>query len=121
MADKDPSDQSLGGRARAAKLSKEDRSAIASAAAEARWSRSSKDRVHVPKADFGSPDRPLKVGELEIPCYVLDDGRSVITQGGMLSALKMGRGTATKGGGDRLANFAATKSINPFISYHLRY
>jgi hypothetical protein len=108
--------QARGGKARAQKLSKEDRSAIASVAAEARWSRTGKDRAHVPKADFGSPDRPLRVGELEIPCYVLDDGRSVVTQGGMLSALKMSPGTATKGGGDRIANFAGTKSISPFIS-----
>lgn len=55
-------------------------------------------------------------GDLEIPCYVLDDGRSVITQSGMLSAMKMSQGTATKGGGDRIANFANTKSISPFIS-----
>jgi hypothetical protein len=107
--------QSMGGKARAEKLSTEDRTAIARAAAEARWKKSPPEK-HVPKADYGSPDRPLKVGDLEIPCYVLDDGRSVITQTGMLSALKMGRGTATKGGGDRLANFVGTKSINPFIS-----
>src|SRR6185437_1346931 len=67
-------------------------------------------------ADFGSPDRPLKIGEIEIPCYVLNDGRSVITQNGMLTALTMSQGTATKGGPDRLANFAGTKSIKPFIS-----
>jgi hypothetical protein len=112
--------QSLGGKARAKKLTKEERSAIATTAAEARWVKSAKDRVHVPKADFGSPDRPLRIGDLEIPCYVLDDGRSVLTQTGMLAALKMGRGTATKGGGDRLANFVGTKSINPFIPEQLR-
>jgi hypothetical protein len=120
MADKDPSDQSLGGKARAANLTQEQRSAIASAAAEARWSKSGKNRVHVPKADYGSPDRPLKIGDLAIPCYVLDDGRSVIAQNGMLVALKMSQGTATKGGGDRLANFASTKAINPFVSDNLR-
>lgn len=112
----DDSVQAKGGKARAEKLSKEDRSAIASAAAEARWGKSGKERTHVPRADFGSPDRPLRIGDLEIPCYVLDDGRSVITQGGMLSALKMSQGTATKGGGDRIANFANTKSISPFVS-----
>ena len=112
----DDSAQAKGGKARAQKLSKEDRSAIASAAAEARWNKTGKERSHVPKADFGSPDRPLRIGDLEIPCYVLDDGRSVITQSGMLSALKMSQGTATKGGGDRIANFASTKSISPFVS-----
>lgn len=120
MAEIEVSDQSLGGKARAKMLTKEERSAIASLGAEARWNKAGKDRVHVPKADFGSPDRPLRIGEMEIPCYVLDDGRSVITQNGMLSALKMSQGTATKGGGDRLANFASTKSINPFISDKLR-
>jgi hypothetical protein len=40
-------------------------------------------------------------------------------QGGMLLALDMSQGTATKGGGDRIANFASTKAINPFISAEL--
>ena len=119
MADsKDTEIQSMGGKARAEKLSKEDLKAIATAGAEARWGKS--PHKHVPKAMYGSPDKPLKIGNTEIPCYVLDDGRSVITQGGMLIALKMSPGTATKGGGDRLANFASTKSINPFISEELR-
>src|SRR6185437_17181552 len=56
----------------------------------------------------------------EIPCYVLDDGRTVLTQGGMLSALKMSQGTATKGGGDRLTNFTSTKSLTPFVPNSLR-
>jgi hypothetical protein len=82
-------------------------------AAQARWS---KEGVQYPKAIYGSPDRPLKIGDLEIPCYVLDDGRRVITQAGMLFALGMSSGGATKGGGDRLAKFIATKSIKPFVS-----
>jgi len=32
----------------------------------------------------------------------------------------MSPGTATKGGGDRLTNFAGTKSINPFVPDALR-
>lgn len=113
--------QTKGGRARASKLSPEERSAIARDAAEARWAKGG-DAERAPKlrADFGSPDRPLKIGNLEIPCYVLNDGRSVITQNGMLTALTMSIGTATKGRGpDRLANFAATKSIKPFVSLTL--
>jgi hypothetical protein len=120
MTEEKVSIQSMGGKARAEQLSKEDRSSIAQAAAEARWDKTGIVRQHYPKADYGSPDRPLRIGDLEIPCYVLDDGRSVVTQGGMLSALKMSPGTATKGGGDRLANFASTKSINPFISEKLK-
>lgn len=118
--EKKPDIQSMGGKARAEKLSEEERRAIASAAAEARWGKDRKGKGHVPKAEYGSPDKPLRIGELEIPCYVLDDGRSVITQGGMLTALTMSPGTATKGGGDRLTNFTGTKSINPHVSDHLR-
>jgi hypothetical protein len=105
--------QSLGGKARAEKLTKEERKDIASAAAQARWS---KEGTQYPTAKYGSPDRPLKIGNMEIPCYVLDDGRRLITQAGMLSALEMSAGTATKGGGDRLTNFATTKSIKPYVS-----
>ena len=108
--------QSLGGKARAEKLSKEARKEIASNAAQVRWS---KEGTQYPTAKYGSPDRPLKIGNMEIPCYVLDDGRRVITQAGMLLALEMSAGTATKGGGDRLTNFATTKSIKPFVSDNL--
>lgn len=120
MADQRESIQEKGGRARARKLSPEERSAIAQAAADARWAKSG-EMARTPRlrADFGSPDRPLKIGDVEIPCYVLNDGRSVITQNGMLTALTMSQGSATKGGPDRLANFAGTKAIKPFISESL--
>jgi P63C domain-containing protein len=116
--EKKDSIQSRGGKARAEKLTKAELSAIGENAAEARWSKSP-DRPHYPRAEYGSPDRPLKIGDLEIPCYVLDDGRRVVTQGGMLIALDMSPGTATKGGGDRLANFANTKAIKPSVSSEL--
>jgi hypothetical protein len=121
MSDEQRTDiQAMGGKARAEKLSAEERRAIASAAAEARWGTDRKGKGHVPKAEYGSPDKPMRIGNLEIPCYVLDDGRSVITQSGMMTALTMSPGTATKGGGDRLTNFTGTKSINPHVSPNLR-
>lgn len=110
--------QSKGGLARAAKLSKAERSEIASNAAIAKW-KDSKERK-LPVAQYGSLDRPLRIGEAEIPCYVLNDGRRVITQAGVLKALDMSQGTATKGGGDRITNFLSTKGINPFVSNDLR-
>jgi len=117
MTEEQESFQAKGGKARASSLSAEERKAIAQSAADARWGKAG-DAEKSPKlrADFGSPDRPLKIGDIEIPCYVLNDGRSVITQNGMLTALTMSQGTATKGGPDRLANFVGTKSINPFVS-----
>lgn len=36
-----------------------------------------------------------------------------------MTALDMSQGTAGRGGGDRLAKFAATKSISPFVSNDL--
>jgi hypothetical protein len=51
---------------------------------------------------------------------VLDDKRRVLAQTGMVTALGMARGSAKKGGGDRLANFASGKAVSPFVSEDLR-
>jgi len=102
-----------GGRARAASLTKEQRSEIAKRAATARW------KEPVLKATHGSADHPLKIGELDIPCYVLEDGRRVLSLGGMVKALGMSIGGAGGGEGDRLVSFASGKSISPFISNDL--
>lgn len=105
---------SKGGKARAKKLTSEQRRAIASAAGAARWG------TNIPVATHGSPDRPLRIGELEIPCYVLNDGRRVLIQSGIVYALDMKRGSAGRSAGsDRLASFAATKAISPFVSSEL--
>lgn len=101
-----------GGKARAAALSCEERSLISKRAAAARWDKS------ILKATHGSDDHPLRIGNLEIPCYVLEDGTRVLSQGGMISSLGMTRGGAG-GGGDRLAAFAGGKLISPFISNDL--
>lgn len=100
-----------GGNARAAKLSPERRSQIASNAARA--------RREILKATHGSADHPLRIGDVEIPCYVLEDGRRVLSLGGMVKALGMSIGSAGGGEGDRLASFAAGKAISPFISEDL--
>ena len=64
----------------------------------------------------GSPDRPLDIAGVKIPCYVLEDETRVLVQNAMISALGMARGGSSRGGGDRLAHFIAGKSIKPFIS-----
>ena len=74
--------QSLGGKARAKKLSKEERSAIASVAAKARWLKESESQI--PKATHRGE---LKIGEISIPCAVLDDGRRVVSEHGITTAL----------------------------------
>src|SRR5271168_1064101 len=85
--------QSMGGKARKEALSPEKRSEIARNAALAKWEKSP-EAQKLPKATHGSPDRPLRIGEMEIPCYVLDNGKRVITQAGVLTALDMSPGTA---------------------------
>ena len=41
------------------------------------------------KATHGRPDTPLRIGNIEIPCDVLENGTRVITQSGMLNAIHM--------------------------------
>ena len=73
----------------------------------------------LPKALFGSADKPLVIANIEIPCYVLDDGRRVITQGGMTDALNMARGGSMIAGMNRLELFVSRNRIKPFISNEL--
>jgi hypothetical protein len=78
-----------GGLARAKALTAEQRSEIARAAGEARWG-----TQNVVRATHGSPERPLKIGDLEITCYVLEDGRRVVSQRGLQTSI----GMSTSGG-----------------------
>ncbi len=68
------------------------------------------------KAIAGATDRPLKIGDIEIPCYVLEDETRVLAQRGMVSGLGMARGSSGGEGGDRLAKFVVGKALNPFLS-----
>jgi len=101
-----------GGVARAKSLSSEERSEIAKKAAAARWAKDVVDATH------GSADHPLKIGDIEIPCYVLADETRVLSQRGLVSGLGMARGSSS-GGGDRLSNFFSGKGISPFINNEL--
>ncbi len=75
---------------------------------------------NVVQAEHGSADHPLRIGDLEIPCYVLEDERRVLAQGGMLSSVGMSWGSGGKPGPDRLAKFTTGKAIKPFISAELQ-
>lgn len=63
----------------------------------------------------GAPDRPLVIGEIEIPCYVLEDETRVLAQRGMA----IGLGMPPSAGGSKFRVFMAGKAINPFISNEL--
>jgi hypothetical protein len=110
---------SLGGKARAKSMSEEDRRESARKAAEARWAKHGKEPM--PRATHGRIDRPLRLGGgIEIPCFVLGDGRRVVTLNGMLKAIGMKRGSGQGGeGGNRLERFSTGKSVRPFFSSEL--
>lgn len=102
--------KSKGGIARAKSLTPEERSKIAKNAAAKRWD------TKVLKATHGSTDHPLKIGDMEIPCFVLEDGTRVLTQGGLTGALGMAKGGSMIAGMNRLELFVSRKSISPYIS-----
>lgn len=74
------------------------------------------------KVIAGAPDKPLIIGDIEIPCYVLEDESRVLTQSGVFSALGLARrGLVPIEGGAQMPRFAASKSIRPFIPKDLEH
>lgn len=73
----------------------------------------------LPKAIMGEADRPIRIADIEVPCYVLDDGRRVISTNGMLDTLTMARGGAMVKGMNRLELFVSRDRIKPFVSNEL--
>lgn len=57
------------------------------------------------KVIAGAPDRPLVIGDIEIPCYVLEDETRVLSQRGLQSSVGLGTGGGTQIGAPRLASF----------------
>ncbi|WP_051416592.1 P63C domain-containing protein [Asinibacterium sp. OR53] len=73
------------------------------------------------EAKFGSADKPLIIGEIEIPCYVLEDGRRVIVQRGLYKALGVTQGGSRDkykeyGGAARLVRFLDQNNLITLIS-----
>ncbi|BCH32651.1 hypothetical protein MesoLjLc_45810 [Mesorhizobium sp. L-8-10] len=107
------------GKARLKKMTAEARREVASAGAMARWAKADPDRASYAKAIFGADDRPLRIGDMEIPCYVLDDERRVLTISGMQSAMNMARGGSMVAGMNRFELFVSRERIKPYISNDL--
>jgi len=112
--------QSKGGKARAENLLPAERKRIASEAARARWA----EMENLPKVEFPGT---LKLGELTIPCAVLEDGTRVLSENGITNALLGGRSGASKRkkkaageAGALLPIFIAPRQLEPFISKELR-
>jgi hypothetical protein len=73
----------------------------------------------VMRATHGSPDHPLRIADIEIPCYVLEDGRRVLAQRETVRALGMAMGGSSYRGGDRLARFVSQNRLKPFTKPNL--
>jgi P63C domain len=95
---------SKGGKARTASLTSEGRSSLARRAALARWAKEGKEPPVL--AEYGAPDRPLRIGNIEIPCYVLVDGRRVLSQRGLQSGIGLSEGGG-KSGARKMAELMA--------------
>jgi hypothetical protein len=96
-----------GGKARAESLPAEERREIAQRAARARWARAGTgDEALAEEVDFLAPLRPapsatekpyswfrgtLAIGDVELQCHVLNDGRRVLTQREVVRAISGGR------------------------------
>lgn len=101
--------RAVGGIARAAALSSDERREIARRAAKARWAR------HLPQATH---EGVIRFGDIEIEVNVLDDGHRVITQTGFMVGL--GRIRPPKGrqyfrGGVKLPAFLTAENLQPFF------
>jgi len=105
----------MGGDARAAKLSTDERKQIARDAAEARWG------SHIPQA---SHDGPLRIGDAELMAANLPNGKRLLSQGTFLKALGRSRTPKAGTGGfssvDGLPFFLQAEVLKPFISEELR-
>jgi hypothetical protein len=103
---------SKGGQARARNLSPERIKEIARMGGLAKLEKAGGKLPQFAK--YGAPDRPLRIGEIEIPCYVLADGTRVLAQRGLQSSIGLSEGGG-QGGARKVAALMerlAEKGVN---------
>ncbi|KDD44883.1 P63C domain protein [Bordetella bronchiseptica OSU095] len=113
MAEKKVTGRAVGGAARAKSLTPEQRSESARKAAKAKAA-----KAKLPVATHGSTDHPLRLGDIDIPCYVLEDGTRLLSLTGLNGALKISSGS-TRSGDSRLVQFIESDSIRPYAKNQL--
>lgn len=116
----DESKQAKGGRARAEKLTRAQRSEIARKAAVARW----REGEPIEATHVGT----IKLGDMELACANLPDGRRVVSEAALLGALgrnysgyysKRAAAEGTTGPEDAL-RFFEPKMLKPYVPEELR-
>ena len=70
------------------------------------------------KVIAGAPDRPLVIGDIEIPCYVLEDETRVLSQRGFIGSLGMSEGGARtrSDGAPQLAILLRSATLAPHVT-----
>lgn len=115
---KNNSGRAIGGKARASKMTPEERSQSARKAALAKSA--------LNKIPMATHYGEMAIGELEISCAVLPDGSRVLSQRGVSKALGRRHGGAdykrqeVEDGGGKLPVYLGAKNLIPFISDELR-
>lgn len=105
------SPQQKGGLARTAALSVDRRSEIARAAAKARWAKP-EETGKMPEANSAGS---MRIGDIEIDCYVLKDRRRLIHKRAMARAIGL-----KSDGGNALMKTLSRKSLGSIIPPKLR-
>jgi hypothetical protein len=109
-------DAAKGGKARASSLTPERRSEIARKAVQTRWLKrkaadlTPEEQVEVvPGLPVAKWMGVLTIGDLELPVYVLDDGRHVISRTGATGVLTDGKG------GGHLENYVGVAALKNYL------
>ena len=63
------------------------------------------------KVIAGEPSRPMVIGDIEIPCYVLEDETRVLSQRGVTAGIGL-----NPGAGFRMPQFMASRGISKYVS-----
>ena len=61
------------------------------------------------KVIAGAPDKPLEIGDIKIPCYVLEDKTRVLSQRGMTSGIGLDPNR-----GFRMPQFLSSRALKPY-------
>lgn len=119
----EPSGKARGGVARAEKLSPKERKEIAKKGAQARWHQHIAPVEGLPKATHRGE---LIIGEIKIPCAVLDNGKRVISETGLTNAILGTRSGASRRlkkeheeAGTPMPLFLAPNMLKPFVHQDL--
>lgn len=120
MSDEDRGQGSAGGVARATVLPPKRRSEIAKAAAKARW-----ESINPKDVRQATHAGVLPIGDVELPCAVLEDGTRVLSERGVTKALGGKRGGSHWRRKKALVNlnampvYVSAGNLRPFIPHSL--